>query len=523
MGATVRFAGDTPFVTIQFKKGAIHGVVRVDTGGASPVGTRAVITYRTTTVRLELVGLDLESHNLETNADGTFDLPDVLAGPYVITATNAFYGSKTVRGEVAGDSTETVTVTFDGTATGRVRGVVLAPDGVTPVPGATVKLHHPSFSDYDLTTGGDGSFSFELVPPVAARFPVEVIASDGIVFRQAQAWVQLNKPGQELDIEVVLPKQGAISGQVRDANGTPVPGAVVTLQESSYPRRNLIVNADGGGNFAYQNIFAGTVTLSAKAPSLGGLGGKTTAEITAEGQEVAGVVISLQPTGGIAGTLTSPVDGSAVASAEVHLLQHYGGYLFDTVSSDAEGHFDFDLLPLGSYDVTAFDPHTGRYGRRNGITVAANNQVATGDFQLEARGSVTGHLYEAGTTAGVPGGTIRLNAYSITGFTTYSSTDAGGVYEFRDPAREIRSLRPRAGRPAARHRPGGDRERGAAGDGRPLSRRPGHPVRERPQSHRRRRRRVPERQHRDLPGQPDHRRHPGQQLLVPGGDPGPYL
>ena len=426
-GATVRFAGDTPFVTIQFKKGAIHGVVRVKTGG-TPVGTRAVITYRTTTVRLELVGLDLESHTLETNADGTFDLPDVLAGPYVITATNAFYGSKTVRGTVAGDGTESVEVTFDGTATGTVRGVVLAPDGVTPVSGATVKLRHPSFSVYDLTTGADGSFDFELVPPVVASFPVEVTASDGVIFRQAQAWVQLNKPGQELDLEIVLPKQGSISGQVQDANGTPVPGAVVTLQEGSYPRRNLIVNADAGGNFAYQNVFAGTVTLSAKAPALGGLGGKTTTEITAEGQEVTGVVISLEPTGGIAGLVTSPVDGSAVPSAEVHLMR--GGRLFDTVTAGPDGRFEFSLLPLASYDITAFDPRTGRFGRRLGIAVIAN-VTAAGDLQLEARGSVTGHLYEAGTTAGVPGGTIRLQANSITGFTTYSSTDAGGVYEFQ--------------------------------------------------------------------------------------------
>ncbi|HEX4495559.1 MAG TPA: carboxypeptidase regulatory-like domain-containing protein, partial [Thermoanaerobaculia bacterium] len=428
VGATVRFAGDTPFVTIAFKKGAIHGVVKVDNGGAAPVGTKAVITYRTTVVRLELVGLDLESHTLETSDDGTFDIPDVLAGPYVITASNAFYGSQTVRGTVAGNGTETVAVTFNGTSTGTVRGVVLAPDGVTPVAGATVKLVHPSFSTYDVTSGADGSFAFELVPPVAASFPVNVTASDGLIFRQAQAWVQLNKPGQELDLEIVLPQQGAISGTVEDSDGTPVPGAVVTLQEGSYPHRNLIVNADAGGSFAYQNIFAGTVTLSAKAPSLGGLGGKTTTQITAEGQQVTGVVISLEPTGKIAGRVTSPVDGSAVPSSEIHLLR--GGRLFDTVTAGPDGSFEFALLPLATYDLTAFDPHTGRYGQRLSLVVAANDQVVAGDFELEARGSVGGHLYESGTTVGVPGGTIRLQTDSIVGFTTYSSTDADGAYQF---------------------------------------------------------------------------------------------
>jgi protocatechuate 3,4-dioxygenase beta subunit len=428
-GATVRFAGDTPFVTLRFKKGSIHGVVKVNNGGAQPVGTRAVITYRTTTVRLELVGLDLQSHTLETAADGSFDIPDVLAGPYVITATNAFYGGKTVRGEVTGNGAENVEIVFDGTSTGTVRGVVLAPDGVTPVSGAAVKLRHPSFSAYDVTTDAEGGFAFELVPPVGSSFPVEVMASDGLVFRQAQAWVQLNKPGQALDLEIVLPRQGSVSGQVQDSNGQPVPGAVVTLQEGSYPRRNLTVNADAGGNFAYQNVFAGIVTLSAKAPSLGGLGGKTTVEITSEGQQVEGVVISLEPTGKVSGQVTSPVDGSAVPSAEVRLLR--GGRLFDTVTADGDGRFEFSLLPLASYDVRAFDPRTGRFGQRNGLAVTSNGQVAAGDVQLEARGSVTGHLYEAGTSAGVPGGTIQLHAYSIEGFITYSSTDTAGAYEFQ--------------------------------------------------------------------------------------------
>ncbi len=428
--ATVRFAGDTPFVSIRFRKGSIHGVVRVAGGGAQPAGTRAVITYRTTTVRLELVGLDLESHTLETAADGTFDIPDVLSGPYVITASNAFYGSKTVRGEVVGNgSPENVEVTFDGSSTGTIRGVVLGPDGVTPVQGATVKMRHPNLGDYDLTSGAPGSFAFELVPPVAGAFPIEVTASDGIVFRQAQAWVQLNKPGQELDLEIVLPKQGSLSGQVLDSNGQPVPGAVVTLQEGSYPRRKLIVNADAGGSFAYQNIFAGMVTLSAQAPALGGLGGKTTAEITAEGQDVTGIVISLEPTGRIAGQVTSPVDGSVVPSAEVRVLR--GGHLFDTVTAGPDGRFEFSLLPLATYDLRTFDPRTGRFGRRAGLIVAANGQVVMGDLQLEPRGTVTGHLYEAGTTVGVPGGTIQLNAYSIEGFITYSSTDAGGAFEFQ--------------------------------------------------------------------------------------------
>ncbi len=432
--ATIRFVGDTPFVTIRFKKGTIRGTVKAETAPGNVIGVTAVVTYRTTAVRLELVGLDLESHNITTDANGNFEIPEALAGPYVLTVTNSFYGSRTVRGDIVnhGDVLPHDFV-FEADLTGNISGVVLNHDGVTPVQGAEVLLRHPNFSGYDLTTDAEGRFKFELVPPIINAFPIDVVYEDGTVFRKSQIWVRYNQRGQDLDVEIVLPKQGSISGRVADANGVVVPGAVVTLQENVYPRRALVVNADAEGSFELNNIFAGLVTLSARAPSLGGLGGKTTVEIKAEGEEVAGVTIFLEATGKLVGQVTLPpappvAEGSVVASAEVRLLRN--GWLFDTINADAEGRFELNLLPLGWYEVIAFDPRTGRFGRSGSKYLGVNNQELAANVQLEARGTVDGHLYEPGTTLGVPGATIQLGAHSIRGFTTYSSTGADGSFSF---------------------------------------------------------------------------------------------
>jgi hypothetical protein len=428
-GALVRFAGDTPFVTIRFKKGTIRGVVRAQNDSGQWLGVSAVVTYRTTAVRLELVGMDLESHNLVTEDDGTFEIPDVLVGPYVLTVTNSFYGTKTIRGElvVHGEAHDHA-FEFERNLTGTIRGTVFDHDGVTPVQGAKVDLRHPNFAVYQKTSNAEGRFSFELVPPTPWAFTVDVVYENGMIFRKAQAWIRFSQRGQELDVDIVLPKQGSISGQVVDSNADPVPGAVVNLQEGSYPRRSLVVNADAEGGFQFNNIFAGTVTLSARAPALGGLGGKTTAEIKADGEAVSGVVITLEATGKVAGVVKTATGDAAVPSAEVRLLRY--GYLFDTINADSEGRFEFNLLPLAWYEVYAFDPRTGRHGKRTGLYVGENNQVVVGDVTLEARGDVDGHLYEPGTTLGIPGATVALHAQSIASFTTYSSTNADGYFEF---------------------------------------------------------------------------------------------
>lgn len=426
--AHVRFAGDTPFVTVRFARGTIRGQVLARQEDGELLGVPSIVRYRTSVVRLGLVGLDLESHDLETDGEGRFELPDVLVGDYTLTVFNAFHGEKTVRGELvqAGEIAEHELI-FE--RNGDIAGVVLDYDGVTPVEGARVDLHHPSFSVFDLVTDEDGRFAFTLVPPTQQPFPVDATFDDGMVFRTARVWVRFNRFGQRLELELVLPKQGSVAGTVVDSGGDPVPGATVTLQESEFPNRRLIQETDAGAAFHFGNVFAGRVTLTARAPALGGLGGKTTVDVVQEGEAITGVVIQLEATGEITGTVLSPVSGQAVDNAEVRLYDFLG--LVDSGTTGADGRFAFTLVPLGShYEVSVFDPSTGRNGRATGVALSVNGQVEDRLIVLEARGSVDGHLYEPQSSVPVPGATVRLEAQGLNLLTTYSSTDPAGGYVF---------------------------------------------------------------------------------------------
>ncbi|HEV8630061.1 MAG TPA: Ig-like domain-containing protein, partial [Thermoanaerobaculia bacterium] len=102
----------------------------------------------------------------------------------------------------------------------------------------------------------------------------------------------------------------------------------------------------------------------------------------------------------------------------------------DSATSDAEGGFRFKQLPLATYEVWAFDPRTGRFGRRTGYVVNGNAVVAAQDVVLEVRGEVEGHVLEPRNGAGIAGATVQLSTQSLVRFTTYSSSDVNGYFEF---------------------------------------------------------------------------------------------
>ncbi|MEM7480682.1 MAG: carboxypeptidase regulatory-like domain-containing protein [Acidobacteriota bacterium] len=424
---TIRFEGETPFVGLRFKKGSIRGTVRFENASGDLVGVQSLVTYRTTVVQEGLVGLDWSPHTIETAADGSFEIPDALVGPYSLHVSNPFHGERRIHGDLVfhGEVAEH-DVLFQENGTIRVQ--VLDWDGETPLPGARVDLQHPAFSLYDLIADEEGRVTFELVPPVGGRFPIEAEITSGSLFRRARGWVRFNRFGQELDIEIVMPRQGTVSGFVEDASGNPVPGAVVTLREHAFPGRWVTQNADGEGSFRFTNIFAGTVSLAAKAPSLGGLGSKATVELASEGQEVY-TLLQLEATGEIVGRVLSPLTGEPVPSVQVSIYRHGHG-LFDSLTAAADGTYRFQLLPLGQYRVWVFDPATGRHGEREGAWVEFNQHVREADVTLEVRGEIDGHLSDPGSGHGVPGATIRAAVHSLVPFVTYSSTDVEGYFEF---------------------------------------------------------------------------------------------
>ncbi|MFN7941176.1 MAG: carboxypeptidase regulatory-like domain-containing protein [Thermoanaerobaculia bacterium] len=450
VGVDIDVPGQAPFVTIRFRHGTIRGTVRAEQPEGEPVGVVAVVRYRTTVVRFGLVGLDTTSHDLITDSDGSFELPEALAGPYRLEVFNAFYGSQSIQGEiVTNGQVDDHQVLFR--LAGAVEGVVYDYDGVTPVAGAVVALDHPSFASYQVSTDDLGQFRFAGLPPdPAIRFGIRAHAEQGVIQRDARIWAVLAGNGQTLSVSLTLPIQGSVSGRVESDSGEAVAGAAVHLRGALYPFQSMAAQSDADGNFQFANVQAGSVVVSAL--DLAGLGGKATATVDVEGEQEQ-VLIRLQPVGSIHGRVTSPVDGSPVSSAQVQL--HRGG-LFDSATSDGGGEFAFEALPLGAYEIRAFDARTGRSGKSGGQTISYPGQVLEVTVVLEARGSVHGHLYDPAGHVPVVGATVQLDSQGLIPFTTYCSTDAEGAFAFDGVPQGTFRLRTRE--------PGGFRTASGAGE-----------------------------------------------------------
>jgi len=421
--AEIRYPGDTAWVSVRFRQGTIRGRTMARTGAdGTPVGVLSQIAYRATHVHStwQIVVIDENYTYVETDPNGYFEIP-ALVGPYEINVYNAFHGTRRASGALDYDG-QVVEHELIFEPNGTVRGVVVDYDGETPVAGARVSIKGGNVAAYDVHTDADGRFEFPLLPPAPNGYRVEAFHDDGAIFRRGTTLAHLHKFGEEVEVEVTLSEQGSVVGWVEDAGGNPVPGAVVTLVEYDYPQRRLVHNADAEGNFAFDNVFVGKAIVTAQAPALGGLGGRSVVPLTAEAEEVVAVV-RLEAVGEVVGRVTTPVDGSAVPRAEVRVV---GGADFAT--ADDAGDYRFRLLPLGWYRIKAYDQATGRRGSSEWVEIAANDQVAVADLVLESRGVVDGHLYDGNSGLTIPGAIVTLRI--LDRLKAFAVTDVDGYYEF---------------------------------------------------------------------------------------------
>src|SRR5205823_5553559 len=186
--------------------------------------------------------------------------------------------------------------------------------------------------------------------------------------------------GQSLTVPVVFLGQGSVAGAVFDGSNNPVGNASLTFRTSSiFGSSTITRSANADGAFRFDNVLVGTFTIVASDPV-------TSRAATVNGtlstnQQVVTVSLHLATYGGVQGVVRRADGVTPVANAQVSVA---GGV---STSTDTQGRYTLDFLPLGQVTVTASDPATRGVGRAT-TTLTVNAQLAPLDVQLLPQGSV---------------------------------------------------------------------------------------------------------------------------------------
>ncbi|RLC30425.1 MAG: hypothetical protein DRH37_05400, partial [Deltaproteobacteria bacterium] len=253
---------------------------------------------------------------------------------------------------------------------GSLVGTAVLPDGQTPAgQGVRVDLFKADDLDHvidSVFTDADGRFEFPIV--TLGDYVVETSDTGGNRGRMA---VTLSEGGREISITVPYLGRGTITGSVIDASGDPAPNAQVKLwARSVFGVETRTIAAGQDGTFVFDDIFIGTFSVTAEDTATH-MAAKEDGTLDSHGQTV-DLALQLGAWASLEGTVYRPDGTTTVSGASVFV-----GDISTT--TDTNGQYRFEVLPLGTYSVTATDLGTRGVGRD---TVTLDTLAETGQLDI---------------------------------------------------------------------------------------------------------------------------------------------
>ncbi|NNL68051.1 MAG: hypothetical protein HKP30_17515, partial [Myxococcales bacterium] len=231
-------------------------------------------------------------------------------------------------------------------------------------------------------------------------------------------------PGETARVDVHLLGKGGLSVVVRQANGDPAAGAMVSLRGGAYPNDELAGVTDTNGVYLVPSpaLFAGRYAIDARLPSgPTTLMGRSAANVVID--QVTAVEVTLTPTANLRGVFLAADGVERIAFAQVTI----GGLGF--AATDANGEFSIEGLPLGTYAVTAVDPVNGMIARES---VVLDEVDAWFDVLLREQetGRVFGTVIASSGDALVAAAPVTLTPLDGVSTARSVTTDPSGFFEF---------------------------------------------------------------------------------------------
>ncbi len=374
--------------------------------------------------------------SLDASNQGVIAFPNIFEGNFSVSVIDPFGRSGRASG-VLPQGTSSVNIQVQETTTGTVQGTYYMPDGVTPIPNATVNLTAGGRVIGQATTlgvGNIGSYTFDYVPAGS----VQLNAQDPLSGRTGIAAGSISTQGETLTLNVIAEGLDTIEGLVT-SDGLPQPGASVSITSGTF---HATTSADSSGNYLMTGVPEGTVVASASL-SGGFLTGTATTHVSGDGNTVT-LNVALRSSGTVTGQVVQ-ADGltPATASAVTINVGGTGGGTLST-TTDAQGNFTFNLVPAGTATISvqvlgSIDEATAMVvvpagasistqiklngiGSLSGVALNSTGQPTPGTIILTGTGQFPYYL----TVTAASNGTFALPQVLAGPFTARLSADIGG-------------------------------------------------------------------------------------------------
>jgi hypothetical protein len=215
-----------------------------------------------------------------TNAQGEVVVAKVFAGDFSVSASkDAIIGARSgsANGTLVADQEKAVSITLTNRPVGKVKGVLFAPDGVTPRAGMVIRMTpEPTPNAYRATTDSLGKFEFTNIEG-GSSYNINARNFDGDNCYRDRIRAQVTGVQVTVQDEVVVRNlqmisAGRVSGKITGANGAGVGGIRIRIVNP-----DPIYGLNGGcagtfyetysgpdGTYAYPDIPAGDFTITAE-------------------------------------------------------------------------------------------------------------------------------------------------------------------------------------------------------------------------------------------------------------------
>ncbi len=232
---------------------------------------------------------------------------------------------------------------------GRISGVVRKADGSLAAAGALVQIFPGNGGDAlaSVFTGEASSFEFPLV--TLGTYRLEASDTNG---NRGRTTAVIAASGDEVTADIGYLGRGVVTGTVR-ADGGVVPNARVTLNASSVfgSSAAVITNAGLDGVYRVEGVFIGSFSVNTRDQASDRYA-HANGTIETDGQVVT-ADLTLADYGILQGRVLRADGITPVANASVRVSG-------ERVTTDANGAFRFDFLPLGTKTVVAQDVATAQ-------------------------------------------------------------------------------------------------------------------------------------------------------------------